>query len=158
IFWIALFILVTVIVRLVIQPINIIDYGERQLALNAFWNGKSPYTVQAYFEPPWAIFFLLPLTGQPIQTALALTCGLFVVAVLAFGKPSGLLQMAHPIFILLWASSNPEWLYVGTGLCLLYGARKGWGRGLAWLLLTCKPQTTAIMLLFDGWDAIRQRD
>jgi hypothetical protein len=99
-----------------------------------------------------------PLGILPIETWLALSVALFVSALIDLGKPSALLLLIHPFFIAVLSSANPEWLYIGTGLWLLYRAPKGWGRGLAWLLLTCKPQTSAILLLFDGWDALRQRD
>jgi hypothetical protein len=154
----ALFIVIFASTRLYIRPINSVDYEVHIHGLQAFWNGQSPYTVQGYYEPPWSIFLIAPLVNQPLETWLALSVSLFATSVIDLGTPAALLLLAHPIVITLIASSNPEWIFIGPGLWLLYRTPKGWGRGLAWLFLTCKPQTTAILLLFDGWDALRQRD
>lgn len=56
------------------------------------------------------------------------------------------------------ASSNAEWLLIGPGLWLLYRTKRGWGRELAWLLLKCKPQSAILLLVFDSWQALRERD
>ncbi|MEP7287471.1 MAG: hypothetical protein ABI947_17070 [Chloroflexota bacterium] len=158
IFIVALFVVIFFAVRLTLKPINVIDYGVRINAIHAFLNGQSPYTVDGFYEPPWCIFIILPLGGQPLETWLALTVAFFVAETVDLGKPSGLVQLAHPLFITLLVSSNPEWIYLGPGLWLLYRTPKGWGRGLAWLFLTCKPQTTFFLLIFDGIAALRQRD
>ncbi len=154
----ALFLTLFICVRAFIRPINSVDYDVRRRALNAFWSGHSPYTVQGYYEPPWTIFIIAPLVNQPVETWLALSVALFVTSALDLGKPSALVLLAHPIFLTLIVSSNPEWIYIGPGLWLLYRTPKGLGRGLAWLFLTCKPQTTALLLLVDGWNALRERD
>ncbi len=157
-FIVALFVTVFVAARLAIRPINSVDYGVYVRAVQAFWNGQSPFTVQGYYYPPWSIFFIAPLANQPLETWLALSVALFAASVIDQGRPAGLLLLLSPIFITLLASSNAEWLWVGPGLWLLYRAPKGWTRGLAWLLLSCKPQTTVFLLLVDGWDALRSRD
>lgn len=154
----ALFVMIFVCVRAFIKPINDVDYQVHILALKSFWQGQGPYAVFGFLEPPWSIFFQAPLVNQPLETWLALAVALFVTIIIDLGTPAGLLQIAHPIFITLIASSNPEWLLVGPGLWLLYRTPKGWGRGLAWLFLACKPQSTFVLLLFDGWDALRTRD
>lgn len=159
IFIVALFVTVFIVTRLTIRAVNNLDYLGSIDALQAFWAGATPYTSNpSYKMPPWAIFFLAPLVNQPIETWLALAVAIFVTAVIDLGKPSGLIQLAHPAFLLLLASSNPEWLVIGTGLWLLAYTPRGWGRGVAWLLLTCKPQTSFLFLLVDGWAALRQRD
>ncbi len=157
-FIIALFVVVFVAVRLTIKPINDTDYHTFSAGLDAFRRGESPYSVGGYFMPPWSTFFLYPLLGQPIETWLALDVALFAAMTIDLGSLPALLLLAHPVFITLIASSNAEWFVVGPGLWLLYRGKKGWWRGLAWLLLTCKPQTTLFLLLFDGWDALRERD
>jgi hypothetical protein len=154
----ALFVVIFISARFAIRPINNTDYNSYILGLQLFWRGESPYNSVNYYMPPWSAFFLAPLVNQPLETWLALNVALFATAIIDLGKPSGLLLLIHPVFITLLAASNPEWLLIGPGLWLLYRAPKGWRRGLAWLLLTCKPQTSAILLLFDGWDALRERD
>ncbi|GEM_PF-1063607 len=158
IFIAALFVVIFISARLTIRPINNIDYGVHVRALQALRMGQNPYDVGGYFLPPWDGLLLAPLAYEPLETWLSLGVALLVAATLDIGSPSGLLLLLHPVFVTLIASSNPEWLFVGSGLWLLYRAPRGWGRGLAWLLLTGKPQTTAIMLAFDGLDALRQRD
>jgi hypothetical protein len=157
-FLLAVFAAVFVGARLVIHPINNIDYIVHVVGLQNFWSGKTPYNMPGYLLPPWSIFFIAPLVNQPLETWLALTVAFLVVGIIDLGTPAGLLLLAHPVFILLLASSNPEWIFLGPGLWLLYRTPRGWGRGLAWLLLTAKPQTTFILLLFDGVQALRSRD
>src|SRR5262249_13757803 len=154
----ALFIVIFLAVRFTIQAKNDTDYAMHMRSIQAFWNGQSPYSIGGYFLPPWDIFFLAPLVNQPVETWLALEVAIFAAMVVDLGSPFGLLMLLHPIFITLIVSSNPEWLFVGTGLWLLYRAPKGWGRGLAWLLLASKPQSTFLLLLPDGIEALRGRD
>lgn len=157
-FVVALFIVVFVSVRLFIPPIFNTDYINSELALRAILRGQSPFISPNWLMPPWAAFFLMPLVNEPLNTWLALTIALFVAISFDLGGPSALLLLAQPAFVLLVASGNPEWLLVGPGLWLLYRAKRGWLRGLAWLLLACKPQTTIFVLVFDGWKAFRARD
>jgi hypothetical protein len=152
------FVAVYIAARLLIHPINVLDYYTTTRGVNAFLQGQSPYTVIGYFMPPWSVIFLAPLANQPIETWLALDIAIFAAMILDLGKPSGLLLLLHPAFLTLLASSNQEWLLIGPGLWLLYRAPRGWLRGLAWLLLTCKPQAVIVLLIFDGWDALRTRD
>ncbi|MHB8626034.1 MAG: hypothetical protein ACYDBJ_04060 [Aggregatilineales bacterium] len=154
-FIVALFIVVFVSVRLVFPPIYNTDYLNTEIGLRAVLQGQSPYVSVNYLMPPWSAFLLMPLVDQPLNTWLALTIALFIASTIDLGGPSALLLLAQPAFILLVASGQPEWLLVGTGLWLLYRAKRGWLRGLAWLLLACKPQTTIFVLLFDGWKAFR---
>ncbi|HVO70667.1 MAG TPA: hypothetical protein VMT24_11510 [Aggregatilineaceae bacterium] len=159
IFLIALFLVIFISVRLVIHPVNTTDYTSHVTGLKALWNGQNPYIVSPnYYMPPWSLVFLSPLADQPPETWLALAVAIFVTEIMDLGGPAGLLLLLHPVFYTLISSSNPEWLLVGPGLWLLHRAPRGWGRGLAWLLLACKPQTTLFLLLFDGWTALRQRD
>jgi len=157
-FLIALFAVIFLSVRVVVHPINDTDYVNTTDALHAFLAGQNPYSVVGHYMPPWSLFFLTPLVNQPVETWLALDVALFVTAVIDLGGPAGLLLMAHPAFITLIASANPEWLFVGTGLWLLYHEPRGWLRGVTWLLLTCKPQTTFFVLIVDGMRAVRERD
>lgn len=154
----ALFCVIFISARLFIHPINNTDYLNSQTGLRAFWRGETPYVSALYYMPPWSAFFLAPLVNQPLETWLALDVALFATMIVDLGSPSSLLLLLHPAFIALIASSNPEWLVVGTGLWLLYRIKRGVGRGVAWLLLACKPQTTAFLLLFDGIAALRHRD
>jgi hypothetical protein len=157
-FFAALFIIMFVVVRVIIRPINSLDYEIHVAGLQQFWQGHSPYTVTGYYDPPWSIFILAPLAYQPLETWLALTIAFFVLLTLDLGKPAGLLQLMHPIFFTLIASSNPEMIFVAPGLLLMYHTPRGWGRGLAWVFLACKPQTTFLLLILDGLYAVRQRD
>ncbi len=154
----ALFIVVFFAVRIAIPTWNTTDYDNYTGALRTFLNGGSPYQFDYYYLPPWAAFILAPIAQQPLATWLALYVAIFVAAMIDLGELSALLLILTPTFFALIFSSNPEWLFVGTGLWLIYRLPRGWGRGLAWLLLTCKPQTTVLFLLFDGIDALRQRD
>jgi hypothetical protein len=158
IFILALFVIIVIAVRLTIKPINYYDYEQYSGGVQSFLNGRGPYAFGVYNMPPWSAIFLSPIGYQPIEMWLALSVALFVGAVLDLGTPAGLLQLLNPIFITLIASANPEWLMIGSGLWLLYRAPRGWGRGIAWLLLACKPQTSFLLLLADGWDALRERD
>ena len=154
----VLFVFLFIAIRLTLKPINSLDYEIHIEALHKFWAGRDPYTVTGYYDPPWATFIIAPLVNQPLETWLAISVTLFIVAVLDLGSPAALLLLIHPIFITLIASSNPEWLYVGPGLWLLCYTPRGWGRGIAWLFLAVKPQTTFLLLAFDGVQAVRQRD
>ncbi|HLY25799.1 MAG TPA: hypothetical protein VKQ72_05630 [Aggregatilineales bacterium] len=154
----AVFIVIFISARLVIHPFNDVDYYTFTHGVQAAWNGQSPYSVQGYFSPPWSIIFLTPVYRQPIETWLALDVAIFATMMLDLGTPPGLLLLFTPAFITLLASSNAEWLMIGPGLWLLYRARSGWLRGVAWLLLTCKPQSVIVLLVFDGWAAIKIRD
>ncbi len=163
IFLVVLFVVVFLITRLTLRPINYIDYIVFTGGLDKLFHGSSPYTFAGYLVPPWTIFITLPLAYQPLETWLALSVAIFVVLVFdtpVFQRnaPAGLLLLIHPIFITLIASSNPEWILVGPGLWLLDHFPRGWGRGLAWVFLTTKPQTTIVLLIFEGIVALRQRD
>ncbi len=158
IFLLLLFIVTFVAIRLTIRPINTLDYDIHIVGLQGFWEGRSPYTVTGYYDPPWSIFILAPLAYQPLETWLALTFAFFTVLMFDLGKPSGLILLVHPIFFTLIASSNPEWIFLAPGLWLLYHMPRGWGRGAAWVFLAIKPQTTFLLLIFDGLYALRQRD
>jgi hypothetical protein len=155
---IGLFIIVFALAYFFLPPINNTDYYTWTNGLKYTWSGQSPYGYLGYLLPPWSIPFLLPIAGASIQVWLALTVAFFVVLVVDLGKLSGILLILHPAFITLWASSNGEWLLMGPGLWLLYHWPKGYTRGIAWLLLSCKPQSTAMLLIFDGLRAVRDRD
>src|SRR5258706_3474294 len=154
----VVFVGIFVVARLLVHPLNTLDYSTFTRGVKAAWQGDSPYSVIGYFMPPWSVLFLSPDVNQPVETWLALDIAFFATAILDLGTPAGLLLLLHPGFITLFASSNAEWLLIGPGLWLLYRTQRGWGRGLAWLLLTCKPQSALVLLLFDGWEALRQRD
>jgi hypothetical protein len=154
----AIFVVVFITTRLVIRPLNSLDYEIHIAGLQALWQGQSPYTITGYYDPPWSIFILAPLAYQPLETWLSLTIALYTVLTLDLGKPIGLIQLLHPIFFTLIASSNPEIIFVAPGLLLLYHTPRGWGRGLAWVFLACKPQTTFLLLIFDGLHALWKRD
>jgi hypothetical protein len=157
-FLVALFLVVFVIVRLVVRPINNTDYLVFQRALDSLSSGHSPYAEWQFISLPWSAWLMLPLHYQPLETWLALEVAIFVVVMLDLGSPLSLLMLIHPIFIVLIASANPEWLMVGPGLWLLYRYPRGWTRGLAWVLLSGKPQAVAFLLVFDGIQALRERD
>lgn len=158
VFLVALFIVVFLTARFTIRHVNDSDYIVITSGIRAYWSGQSPYTVGGYFLPPWDILLLSPLVIQPVEAWLALDVAIFTVIIMDLGSPSGLLLLLHPIFITVIVSANPEWLIIGTGLWCLYRAPKGWGRGLAWLLLASKPQSTFLLLLPDGIDALTGRD
>jgi len=153
-----LLIVVFLTVRVSLKPTNNLDYLNDQNGMLKILHGQNPYLEGTFIEPPWSAYLLFPIVFQPLETWLALDVALFVAMAFDLGKPSSLLLLAHPIFFFLLASSNPEWLFVGPGLWLLYRAKYGWRRGLAWLFMACKPQTMAFLLIFDGWRAFRQRD
>ncbi|MBX3081932.1 MAG: hypothetical protein KF716_09900 [Anaerolineae bacterium] len=152
------FVVVFVAVRVAIRPINDTDYQIYRDGLEHFWQGQSPYPVTGYVLPPWATVILAPLVNQPLEVWLALTVTIFVVSVLDQGSPVALLLLLHPIFLTLIASSNPEWIFIGTGVWLLEATPRGVGRGVAWVFLASKPQTIWLLLVFDGIVALRQRD
>jgi hypothetical protein len=152
------FVIVFIMVRIVIRPLNDTDYRIYISGLTHFWQGQSPYLEKDYFMPPWGTLILAPLVNQPLEVWLTLTVTIFVVSLLDQGTPFALLLMLHPIFLTLLGSSNPEWILIGTGLWLLEAMPRGWGRGLAWVVLASKPQTVWILLVFDGLVALRQRD
>jgi hypothetical protein len=153
-----LFVIVFIGARLIVPPINNTDYLVSISALRSVIIGQTTYG-SGYLMPPWSFIFLLPISGQIINVWLALTIALFTAAIVDLGGWSALPLLLHPGLITMVASSNPEWLLVGSGLWLYYrGGNRGWKRGLAWLLLSCKPQTTFIFLIFDGISAFRQRD
>jgi hypothetical protein len=157
-FIVVAFVVVFILSGLIIRPINTTDYTIYRAGLTYFWQGQSPYTERDYFMPPWGTLFLAPLVNQPLEIWLTLTVTIFVVSVLDQGTPFAVLLLLHPIFLTLLASSNPEWIIIGTGLWLIEALPKGWGRGLAWLILASKPQTVWLLLVLDGLMALRQRD
>src|SRR5262245_22516607 len=99
--WFLLLLLIAVFVgaRLVIQPINNIDYIVYERGAQLFWSGHTPYDMAGYLVPPWGIFFIAPLVNQPLETWLALTVAFFVVGIIDLGTPAGLLLLIHPVFI-----------------------------------------------------------
>jgi hypothetical protein len=156
-FMLALFITIFITSRLFIQPINTTDFDVHIRGLSAFWQGQDPYAAD-YVTPPWSLLLLAPIMHQPIQTWLALSITLFVCIILDLGRPAGLITLIHPVIMTLIASANPEWIYIGTGLWIIHRFPNGWGRGVGWLFLTCKPQTAFLFLLVDGVMALRERD
>lgn len=156
-FILAVFIITFLTARLVIQPINTTDFDVHIRGLTAFWQGQNPYAAD-YVTPPWSLLLLTPLMQQPLQTWLALSITLFVCMIIDLGRPAGFVTLIHPVIMTLIASANPEWIYIGTGLWIIHRFPNGWGRGVGWLFLTCKPQTAFLFLLVDGVMALRERD
>src|SRR5258708_38246496 len=154
----AFFVAAFVIASLLVHPINVVDYSTFTGGIKAAWQGRSPYSMTGFFMPPWSLIPMTPLTLLPVEVWLALDVAIAATMILDLGTWPGLLLLFHPAFITLIASANAEWLLIGPGLWLLYRARRGWGRGLAWLLLTCQPPALLILLILDGWDALRTRD
>src|ERR1041385_7416891 len=116
----AIFIAIFLVAKLLVHPVNQLDYYTFTRGIHAAWEGNSPYSVIGYFMPPWSVLFLSPFASQPVETWLALDIAIFATAILDLGTPAGLLLLLHPGFITLFASSNAEWLLVGPGLWLLY--------------------------------------
>ena len=154
-----IFILIFVSALVAFKPINNTDYLTNIEALHNVTRGIDPYFGHFLVIPPWAFILMLPISTQPLNVWLALTIALFVTMVIDLGSWSALWLMLSPAFLALVASSNVEWIMIGSGLWLSYrSGNRGYARGVAWLLLTCKPQTTFIFLIFDGIRAVHQRD
>jgi len=125
--------------------------GNYRLASLALLSGKSPYSVNAFFAPPWSLIPLLPFALLPENIGRA---ALFLVSIIAFAftayrlgaKPPAIIAfLLSPPLIHCLLNSNIEWLPL-LGFIL--------PPQLGLLLVTTKPQTGLIVALFwivEAW-------
>jgi len=144
-----------------VKPINTFDFDNISHGMGYLLRGTNPYwsldKYQFYF-PPWSVVFLWPLAFLNVGWMVALDVAIWIIYVLARGKPTALLLLIHPLFILLIASGNSEIVGLVFGIWLVQSNLKGWPRGVALLLLTIKFQTVFLLILLEGVRILLDRD
>ena len=75
-----------------------------------------------------------------------------------YGFLSKLLFVVSPPIVILVAASNINGFTVGIGLLGLLSNRGKWIRGISWAFLLLRPQDSIGILIYDGIQALRQRD
>lgn len=158
-----------------VYTINTFDYGVFHDATEAVLDGKSPYSINDYYEneteegtgyynPPHTIFYVGPfaLWGASVLAFFNIT---IIVALLVGFERSILSTMLislgillSPQVIFLAAAVNIPGLTTGLGLLLLIIRPRGIWRGFGWALLAGRPQDAGLVLVYDAWRAFRERD
>jgi len=160
-----------------LKPINPDDWVRTAQQIRNLWRGENTYcvpycqnvlfdrdlqvygdftTTQAY--SPWLMFFFAPLAYATPRLLVALTVAAWVVVITDMGRPSTLVLVMHPAFIMLWAAANADFLINGVGLWLIMRGSVGWRRGVALLLMGIKPHVLPLVLVLEGVRMLWQRD
>jgi hypothetical protein len=143
--FIILSLLITVLYFLSILPDTGIDFIKHFYpAGRSIWIGKSPYTIDGFYNPPWLLLLLTPLSLLPVKSALVIymmvILGGFIVAVKRMGaRPLDIIFIGFsPWLLLLIGYANIDWLVLlGATLPIQLGV---------WLVLL-KPQMSLILIL-----------
>ncbi len=81
-----------------------------------FLAGRSPYTVEGYFNPPWLLIPLIPFAILPVKISslllidIGLICYIFILYKLRIRPILGLLFLLFPTTLLVLHTINLEWL------------------------------------------------
>ena len=135
--------------------LNSFDWEILSDGTREFFNGQNPYTVTGYFSPPH-----MPLVGFPTILGVrfnALLNAAFLLYVLGGGKTNWLFVLFSPFFVISIGEGN-IFFVTCLGLLIIFSERKGVLRGLAWAMLTCRPQDALLVAGYDGFRALRHRD
>lgn len=107
---------------------------------------------------PWTIFYFGILAYATTRLVIALTIAAWMVVIVDCGKLSTLILVLHPIFLMLWAAGNTEFLVNGIGLWLILRGVRGWRRGVAIMLMAIKPQVLPLLILLECARIVWERD
>jgi hypothetical protein len=116
-------------------------------AAKALLHGKSPYTVQGFYNTPWLVFLLLPLAWIPARLAVLLPSIALLIAARRRQKLVliPIVALSFP-FIALSVYGNVDWIPM---LGIAFGGAVGP------LLVTTKPQAAGLVVLAQikqsGW-------
>lgn len=116
-------------------------------AIKAIFEGKSPFSVDGYYNPPWLLFLLAPLAWIPAELARLLPAAALLLASYHRRKPwlIAIVGLSFP-FIAVSSYANVDWVPM---LGVAYGGMAGP------LLVTTKPQAAglAVVAYFKdgGW-------
>jgi len=110
------------------------------------------------FHPPWFVVFFGFMSFASAKVVIAVTVAVWIVIVLDSGGLYPLLLLLHPTFIMVWASSNLDFLVSGVGLWLILRGVRGARFGVALALLAVKPYGLPLLLVLEGFRAIWTRD
>lgn len=108
-------------------------------AVRAFLDGRSPYSVEGFFNPPWLVFLLAPLAWVSPGVATLLPALALLLAARRRRKPWLILivGLSFP-FLAVSVYANVDWLPM---LGLAYGGAAGP------LLVTVKPQAAGLVIV-----------
>ncbi len=160
-----------------LRPINDLDWVRTVQQIRNMWRGVNPYcdphcafhdfdpdlpadenAVSVKVYSPWVMFYLGILQFASTRVLVALNAALWVTFMLDIGRPAALILILHPAFLMLWASSNAEFVINGVGLWLILRGVRGWRRGVTLMLLATKPQILPLVLLLEGFRMLWERD
>lgn len=156
-----------------IQPINHLDWATTAQFLRYMVHLENPYDDGLTMDPdlviyheqyeylqysPWTGFYFGFLAYAGTRLIVALSVAAWVVIIIDSGKPLALILCLHPIFIMLWASGNVDFLVTGVGFWLALRQDKGWRLGAALMLIAIKPQVLPLFLLLEGVRILWRRD
>ncbi|MEL7672329.1 MAG: hypothetical protein AAGU78_01195 [Chloroflexota bacterium] len=110
------------------------------------------------FHPPWFVVFFGFISFASAKVVIALSVAAWIVIVLDSGGLAPLLLLIHPTFIMVWASSNLDFLVSGVGLWLILRGVHGTRRGGALALLAVKWYGLPLLLVLEGFRALWTRD
>ena len=125
--------------------------GNYRPASLAMLSGKSPYTVEPFFAPPWSLVPLWPLAILPVSIGRAALFWVTLIALAFTGYRLGARPLGVAIFILSppvvhgLLNANIEWIPI-LGFVL--------PPQIGLLLVTAKPQTgfaVALFWIFEAW-------
>lgn len=124
-------------------------------AAHALLNGQSPYDVPGFFNPPWALFPLLPLALLPEPLGRALLFGLSTISLMIIVRRFGAnlwstvaFMLSLPVMFGLY-NGNIDWLAM-LGFIM--------PPPIGMLFVTIKPQigmAVVIFWLFEAWQQNR---
>lgn len=135
--------------------LNFFDGGIIADGSKQFYQGHNPYNTVGFFNPPHTAIFAFPSIGGAKINAFCNAALLFLA--LGGKKLNFLLVLFSPFFVISIGEGNIFYV-TAIGLLLLLTRQKGILRGVAWALLTCRPQDAGLVAVVDGLAALRERD
>jgi hypothetical protein len=169
----VLFVTSLVMAYIWISPINHYDWITTEQFIRYMTRLKNPYAenlpmdkdllpygIHYQYLPysPWTLFYFGIIGYATTRLIVALTIAAWIAMIVDIGKPITLILILHPIFLMLWASSNIDLLVNGVGLWLILRGVRGWRLGVTIMLIAIKPQVLPLLLLLEGARLVWERD
>lgn len=170
---VIIFLVSTVFTYVNIPPRNHLDWVTTAQMLRYMTRLENPYSthltmdddLRVYYRKyenlpysPWSVFYLGILAYASTRLILALSVAAWMVVIIDIGRPSTLILLLHPTFLMLLASGNADFLINGLGLWLILRGVRGWRLGVAIMLLAIKPQVLPFLILLECARIAWERD
>lgn len=166
-----LFLLIMVVAVVSVQVLTVNDYDNRtyrraswNIFMNHRWPQEDPVEIARtlYLHPNHSAVITAPfvLFGPHVAAFLEITC----VMILFIGKRRGLAALLTLLFVLtpplmfMIAEAGLIGFSTGIGLIFLLAEKRGPLRAYAWAMMMVRPQDNLPVLIWNGIEALRQKD